>query len=45
MKGYKTLYQAYKENKGNFTAPLTDLTKTLTMKKFTFFECKYSSRI
>ena len=25
--------------------PLFDLTKTLTMKKFTFFECKYNSGI
>ena len=30
-----------KTNKGNFTATLTQ-TKTLTMKKFTFFNCKYN---
>lgn len=29
-----------KENKGNFAATLINLTKTLTMKKFTFFSTK-----
>lgn len=33
-----------KTNKGNFTATLTQ-TKTLTMKKFTFFDYKYKRGI
>jgi|GEM_PF-3095362 len=34
-----------KSNRGNFTASSTLLTKTLTMKKFTFFNCKYTASI